>query len=189
MAAPNANTRKLRARVDKLGLAREVRFIGEAYNRAKREFFEGINLLAVPSHTENFAMVVAEALASGMPVIASRGTPWARLEEEGCGLWLENSPAALAQALERMREAPLPRWASGAANGWRPISPGAAPPARCAIPIARWPMASAVRPAQVATGRGFRARSLTVRRNNHNANRTMRPAWLPPLIDSARGSA
>jgi glycosyltransferase involved in cell wall biosynthesis len=104
---PERYTRKLRARVDQLALRPRVQFIGEAYNRAKREFFEGINLLAVPSHTENFAIVVAEALAAGLPVIASRGTPWSRLEDEGCGLWVDNSPASLAAALERMREAPL----------------------------------------------------------------------------------
>ena len=91
----------------KLGLGLEIRFAGEVHNRAKRAFFEGINLLVVPSQTENFALVVAEALASGIPVIASRGTPWAALEEKGCGLWVDNSPAELAQAIMQMRDAPL----------------------------------------------------------------------------------
>jgi glycosyltransferase involved in cell wall biosynthesis len=104
---PERYARTLRERVERLGLGARVRFAGEVYNRAKKDFFAGINLLAVPSHTENFAMVIAEALAVGIPVIASRGTPWAALEDQRCGLWVDNSPAALAQALERMREAPL----------------------------------------------------------------------------------
>jgi glycosyltransferase involved in cell wall biosynthesis len=84
-----------------------VRFIGKVHGRPKRAFFESINLLAVPSHTENFAMVVAEALAAGIPVIASRGTPWAGLEDRGCGLWVDNSAQSLAEAIRRMSDAPL----------------------------------------------------------------------------------
>jgi glycosyltransferase involved in cell wall biosynthesis len=97
----------LKDQTAKLALGTEVRFAGEVHNRAKRAFFEGINLLVVPSHTENFALVVAEALASGIPVIASRGTPWATLEEKGCGLWVDNSPAELARAITQMCHAPL----------------------------------------------------------------------------------
>lgn len=46
-------------------------------------------------------MVVAEALAHGVPVIASRGTPWEAVEDEGCGLWVDNAPQQLARAIER----------------------------------------------------------------------------------------
>ena len=99
--------RTLQNQVATLGLDGNVRFVGEVHNRAKRKFFEGMNLLVVPSHTENFALVVAEALASGIPVIASHGTPWAALEDKGCGQWVNNSPAELAQAIQRMRNAPL----------------------------------------------------------------------------------
>ena len=42
-----------------------------------------------------------------MAVIASKGTPWQRLEEKGCGLWVENDPASLADAIERMAALPL----------------------------------------------------------------------------------
>jgi glycosyltransferase involved in cell wall biosynthesis len=104
---PEGYVQALRSQAVTLGLDGEVRFAGEVHNRAKRAFFEGINLLVVPSHTENFALVVAEALASGIPVIASQGTPWAAVEEKGCGLWAKNSPADLAQAIQRMSNAPL----------------------------------------------------------------------------------
>jgi glycosyltransferase involved in cell wall biosynthesis len=104
---PEQYVRALRAQAAMLGLEGDVRFAGEVHNRAKRTFFEGINLLVVPSHTENFALVVAEALASGIPVIASKGTPWEGLEEKDCGLWVNNSPAELAHAIKRMRDAPL----------------------------------------------------------------------------------
>ncbi|MBO1223364.1 MAG: glycosyltransferase [Candidatus Scalindua sediminis] len=44
--------------------------------------------LLLPSHFESFGNVVLEALISGTPVIASIGTPWKSLEENGFGKWL-----------------------------------------------------------------------------------------------------
>jgi glycosyltransferase involved in cell wall biosynthesis len=61
----------------------------------------------VPSHGESFATPVTEALARAVPVIASRGTPWSRLTEKGCGLWVDNSPESLADAIDQMRAMPL----------------------------------------------------------------------------------
>src|SRR5207249_1017724 len=63
--------------------------------------------LVVPSHTENFGNVVAEGLAHAVPVIVSTGTPWRRLEEVGCGLWVNNDPESLAKAIEQMGRMPL----------------------------------------------------------------------------------
>jgi hypothetical protein len=34
-------------------------------------------------------MVVAKSLARGVPVIASKGTPWSDLETHRCGLWVD----------------------------------------------------------------------------------------------------
>jgi glycosyltransferase involved in cell wall biosynthesis len=52
-------------------------------------------------------MVVPEALAHGVPVIASQGTPWRQIEDKHCGLWVDNSPASLVQAILQIRSAPL----------------------------------------------------------------------------------
>jgi glycosyltransferase involved in cell wall biosynthesis len=61
----------------------------------------------VPSYKENFGIVVAESLAHGIPVIASRGTPWGGLEQKGCGLWVENDPETLASAIRRISTMPM----------------------------------------------------------------------------------
>jgi glycosyltransferase involved in cell wall biosynthesis len=97
----------LRSRIQELGLSETVRMIGRVDGDAKKEFFENADVLIAPSHTENFGLVVAEALAHGVPVIASRGTPWSRLEEVGCGLWVENDPESLAAAIQRISTMPL----------------------------------------------------------------------------------
>ena len=35
-------------------------------------------------------MIIAEALVRGIPVIASKGTPWQDLETHNCGWWVDN---------------------------------------------------------------------------------------------------
>ena len=88
----------------RLGLLEiSVFFAGNVNGEAKSAAFTSADVCVVPSHTENFCMVVAEALAHGVPVIASRGTPWAEIEEKRCGLWVENSPESLAQAIDQIR--------------------------------------------------------------------------------------
>jgi glycosyltransferase involved in cell wall biosynthesis len=97
----------LRRRISDLGLADLVLLVGWVDGGAKASLLERNDLLVLPSYTENFGMVVAEALAHSVQVIASRGTPWRQLEEVGCGLWVENEPKALAKAVTRAAGMPL----------------------------------------------------------------------------------
>lgn len=48
-----------------------VQFLGEVTGSAKRATFESADVFILPSEDENFGIVVAEALAHGVPVIAS----------------------------------------------------------------------------------------------------------------------
>jgi glycosyltransferase involved in cell wall biosynthesis len=97
----------LRTRIEELKLGKQVQMVGAVDGEMKRNLFENSEIAVVPSHTENFGMVVAEALAHGVPVIASKGTPWVRVEEMGCGLWVDNDPESLSKAIERMSKMPL----------------------------------------------------------------------------------
>lgn len=62
-------------------------------------WFSECDVLVLPSHGENFGMVVAEAMAHGVPVIASTGTPWRGVVEHGCGWWTDNEVATLRTTL------------------------------------------------------------------------------------------
>lgn len=92
----------LRSRLERLGLARQVTMAGHVLGERKQELLNAADILVVPSFTENFAMVIVEALALGVPVLASTGTPWARLEEKGCGRWVNNDPETLASTITAM---------------------------------------------------------------------------------------
>lgn len=72
---------------------------GPVFGEDKGSSLRDSDLLILPSFSENFGVVAAEALAHGVPVIASKGTPWQGLTTHGCGWWTENTPAALEACL------------------------------------------------------------------------------------------
>lgn len=94
---------KLAGMLSPLGLDGQVTFMGHVDGDAKRNAFLDADVCLVPSHIESFGMVVAEALAHGVPVIASRNTPWRGMESKGCGLWVDNSPESLASSIKTIR--------------------------------------------------------------------------------------
>jgi glycosyltransferase involved in cell wall biosynthesis len=90
-----------------VGLSDRIRFPGHVEGEAKEKLFDSHDVLVLPSHRENFGMVIVEALSRGMPVVASHGTPWQAAEQHGCGLWVANDPESLHTALTRLMSADL----------------------------------------------------------------------------------
>jgi glycosyltransferase involved in cell wall biosynthesis len=85
-----------------------VEFRGPLYGEAKAQAYSDADLFVLPTHSENFGLVVAEALAHGCPAVVSRGAPWSGLESEKCGWWVDGSLQPLTAALDvAMRLAPV----------------------------------------------------------------------------------
>lgn len=93
---------KLRALVTELGLENKIEFVGQVEGVQKEHLLADALWTIMPSHTENFGLVVVESLAQNTPVIASKGSPWEALNSERLGFWTENSPEALADVLTRV---------------------------------------------------------------------------------------
>ena len=82
------------------GLAGQFEFSGPLTGAALDQAYNDADLYIQPSHTENFGMAIAEAMAHGLPVITTQGAPWKLLEEEGCGWWTPISTDGIAAALD-----------------------------------------------------------------------------------------
>lgn len=92
----------LEERVRELKLGDRIFFVGELDGKDKLEFLSGSDLFVLPSHSENFGNVYLEALACGVPIVASKNTPWSDVEKAGCGKWVDNSIDATSTAIQEM---------------------------------------------------------------------------------------
>ncbi|MCY2987507.1 MAG: glycosyltransferase [Planctomycetota bacterium] len=72
---------------------------GPLFGRDKEDAFAAADLFVLPTHSENFAIVVAEALAAGVPVLTTRGAPWEELRTRGCGWWADVNAESIKEAL------------------------------------------------------------------------------------------
>jgi glycosyltransferase involved in cell wall biosynthesis len=84
-----------------------VTFHGRVDGEVKEKQFAEADLCVMPSYTESFGNVVAESLARGVPVIVGKGTPWSRVTEVDCGLWVDNDAETLAHAMQQAQTMPL----------------------------------------------------------------------------------
>jgi len=88
-----------------------------------------LDLLVLPSHSENFGMVIAEALAAGVPVITTTATPWSEVIDRRCGWWVSDTAATLASAIDDAVRLPADDLANMGARGRSWISESFAWPA------------------------------------------------------------
>lgn len=81
--------KQLKEKARALGISNLILFCGGVYGEKKWELFQKADVFILPTYSENFGIVIAESLASGTPVITTKGTPWKDLELEHCGWWTE----------------------------------------------------------------------------------------------------
>jgi glycosyltransferase involved in cell wall biosynthesis len=95
----NGYLQKIKQMAVELKLER-VEFSGTLTGTDKLSAYQNAELFILPSYTENFGMSIAEALASGTPVITTKGTPWEILIEHNAGWWVDINVNALIECLE-----------------------------------------------------------------------------------------
>ncbi|MGD8200627.1 glycosyltransferase [Ornithinimicrobium sp. W1679] len=102
---------ELRQRAAEAGLRERVRFAGTATQEELPGLLQGMDALAVPSLTtpgwvEQFGRVVVEAMAAGVPVVASDSGALSDVVGEAGLLVPEGDPAALGESLLRAAREP-----------------------------------------------------------------------------------
>ena len=95
----NEHRAELEAQAAELGLDGEVVFAGPVDDADKWHKYAAADLFVLPTHSENFGIVVAEALAAEVPVLTTTGAPWQELEDHDCGWWVAPEPDAIREAL------------------------------------------------------------------------------------------
>ena len=97
----------LRELVEELGLTRRVTFLGRVNDVAG--LLARASVFVLPSLTEGVSLTILEAMARGLPVVATRvgGNPEVVVDGETGLLVPAQSPAALAEAMRRVLAEPI----------------------------------------------------------------------------------
>lgn len=85
--------------VGEAGLTAEFEFVGELHGPAKWQAYRTADLFVLPSFSENFGLVIGEALAGETPVLTTTATPWEELPAAGCGWCVPPTLEAVTDAL------------------------------------------------------------------------------------------
>ena len=94
----------LKTLAEKKHVSDYIEFMGGVYGDDKWDLYKKADLFVLPTHSENFGIVVAEALATGVPVITTKGTPWKELLEYNCGWYIDIGKKPLVEALKQFTE-------------------------------------------------------------------------------------
>lgn len=95
---------ELKNYVNKNNLNTNVKFLGPVEGDDLVNLYKNSDIFVLPTYSENFGIVVAEALSYGIPVITTTGTPWKALEEYNCGWYIELHLESLKKALQEAFE-------------------------------------------------------------------------------------
>lgn len=102
IAGPSEGTHEddVKRAVKFAGLEDQFEFIGPVDDLQKWALYRQADIFILPSFSENFGIAIAEALASELPVITTKGTPWFSLDDHCCGWWVDIGTGPLEIALK-----------------------------------------------------------------------------------------
>jgi glycosyltransferase involved in cell wall biosynthesis len=84
----------------------DVSFTGAVDDTAKWDLYRSADLFVLPTFSENFGIVIGEALGMGVPVITTKGAPWSGISIHQCGWWIDTGTEPLIAALREATSTP-----------------------------------------------------------------------------------
>lgn len=108
---------ELKVLADSEGVADRLRFVGAVSDVHKWALYENAEMFVLPSYSENFGNVVAEAMAMSCPVVVTPDVGLARLvHEAGAGVVTPGEPRVLADAITELHHDEIRRKRLGASG-------------------------------------------------------------------------
>lgn len=77
----------------------DVGFQSHVDGQLREAIFRQASAFILPTYSENFGNVIAEALMRGLPVVTTTGTPWSEIVAQKCGWYIEPTVSALKRAI------------------------------------------------------------------------------------------
>ncbi len=106
LAGDGAERGRLEAQARSLGIDDRVKFLGVMDREGVRELFRAATLLVMPSRSEGMPLVLLEAMACGLPVVATRVGGVPEVVDEATAVLTAPEPELLAEGLARALEDP-----------------------------------------------------------------------------------
>ena len=98
----------IRCLVHREGLADHTTITGPLFDQAKWEALAAASMLVLPSYQENFALVVAEAMRLGLPIVLSRRVNiWSDVVEAGAGAVCDLTADSVAHVIIHYLDNPI----------------------------------------------------------------------------------
>ncbi len=95
-------TNKLKRQADALGVGSDITWAGMVTGLRKWELLRSADVFCLPSHQENFGVVVAEAMACGLPVLLTdKVNIWREVVESGSGFVQDDTVVGVTALLEK----------------------------------------------------------------------------------------
>ena len=85
--------------IECFALERNILVTGMVWGQSKVDLYRRADIFVLPSYSENFGIVVIEALACGTPVVTTTGTPWKQLDSFGIGRCVLPTSKSLEEAM------------------------------------------------------------------------------------------
>lgn len=89
----------VRKEIERLGIQSTVKYVGNLDDTEKWRYYFGSDVFILPSFSENFGLVVVEAMCASLPVVTTTGTPWRHLESKRCGWYIDPNVDAITEVL------------------------------------------------------------------------------------------